>query len=116
MDTEGQSIVELVKMMLRGISTDATIDPVTAALHFEQHLNDLDLDFVHADGAGYIIDGADPVMFAEFTDDGVYFDEHHEHPQTLKVIQCALATLTHLEQLALMPDDDADDDSDDDWV
>jgi hypothetical protein len=115
MSTSEQGIVELVKMLLRGIRTEHTIDPKQAAEHFDEALQTLDLMYVHDDGAGYIIDGVDPVMFAEFTDDGVTLDEHHEHPRTLDVIHCALRTLTHMEMQSLLPDDD---DSTDDleWV
>ena len=112
MSTSEQGIVELVKMLLRGIRTEHTIDPSQAAQHFEQALETLDLMYVHDDGSGYIIDGVDPVMYAQFNDDGVTFDEHHEHPRTLDVIHCALRTLTHMKMQSLLPDDD---DSTDDW-
>ena len=115
MSTSEQCIVRLVQMLLRGIKTEHPIDPEQAAEHFDQALQTLDLIFVHDDGAGYIIDGVDPVMFAEFHNDGVSFDEHHEHPKTLEVIHCALRTLTHMELQTLLPDDDESTD-DFDWV
>lgn len=106
MSTSEQGIVRLVKMLLRGIRTEHPIDPEQAAEHFAQAIDALELLYVHNEGAGYIIDGAEPVMFAEFSDDGVTFDEHHEHPKTLDVIHCALQTLTHMELQTLLPDDD----------
>ena len=109
MGIEQQDILRLVRMMLRGISTDKTIDPLTAAGLFDTALDDLDLFFIHDDGAGYVTDGVEPVMYAEFSDDGVSFDDHHEHPQTLHVIRCALQAITDAENAP------ADDDSDDDW-
>jgi hypothetical protein len=115
MSTSEQGIVRLVKMLLRGIRTEHTIDPEQAAEHFDKALQTLDLMYVHDDAAGYILDGVEPVMFAEFTDDGVTFDEHHEHPKTLDVIHCALNTLTHMEMQTLLPDED-DSTDDFDWV
>jgi len=115
MSTSEQGIVRLVKMLLRGIRTEHTIDPELAAAHFEGALDTLDLVYIHDDAAGYILDGVEPVMFAEFTDDGVTFDEHHEHPKTLDVIHCALNTLTHMELQTLLPDED-DSTDDFDWV
>lgn len=106
MSTSEQGIVRLVKMLLRGIRTNHPIDPEQAAEHFAQAIDALELLYVHDDAAGYIIDGVEPVMYAEFTDDGVTFDEHHEHPKTLDVIHCALQTLTHMELQTLLPDDD----------
>lgn len=109
MGIEQQDILTLVRMMLRGISTDTIIDPLTAARLFEVSLDDIDLLFIHDDGAGYVTDGVEPVMYADFAPDGVSFDEHHEHPQTLHVIRCALQAITEAEHIQ------SDDDSDDDW-
>ena len=111
-----KSIVHLVQMLLRGISTDTPIDPIKAGEHFETAIESMDLCYVHHDGIGYVMDGANEVMLVHFTNDGVEFDEHHEHPSTLRVIQTALHTLTHLEQKFLMCVEDDDDDDDWDWV
>jgi hypothetical protein len=111
------SIARLVRMMLRGIRTDAVIDVISAAEYFEDALMDnLALEFKHLDGAGYVYDDTEIVMHVEFTADGVTFGEHHEHPDTLKVIQCALHTLTHFEQMLLMSDDEDSTSEVDDWV
>jgi hypothetical protein len=119
MSTDDMNIVTLVRMMMRGIRTDTPIDPLQAAAHFEQVLQtNLDLMYTHRLGAGYVHDDSEPVLYAEFTVDGVTFDEHHEHDDTLRVIQCALHTLTHCEQMHLQlqqtPDDD--DSESDEWV
>lgn len=110
------NLVEMIKMMMRGITSSVPVDPIVAAAHFEVTVDaELDLLYVHHDGIGYVIDGTDEVMLVHFTHDGVEFDEHTEHPQTLKVIQCALHTLTHLETELVVSDDD--DDSDDfEWI
>lgn len=111
------SITRLVRMMMRGIKTDAVIDVVSAAEYFEDALSDtLALDFRHLDGAGYVYDDSEIVMHVEFITDGVVFGEHHEHPDTLRIIQCALHTLTHFEQMLLMSDDEDSTSEDDDWV
>jgi hypothetical protein len=104
------SIVELVGMLLRGIETAIPIDPIRAGEHFETAIESLDLMFCHSDGIGYVMDGDSEVMLVHFTNDGVEFDEHHEHPLTLRVIQTALHTLTHLEQTF-----GVDEDSESDW-
>ena len=115
MDTSDTSIVTLVRMLLRGIKTDATIEPITAAHHFAEAVQTLDLTYITSQGKGYVLDDKlDGVMYVEFEVDGVVFDDHHEHPKTLKVIQCALGTLTHLEQMALQQIDN--DSESDDWV
>ena len=111
------TISEMIRMLLRGITSNVPVDPIEAAAHFEVTLDtELELTYAHHDGIGYVIDGLDEVMLVHFTNDGVEFDEHTEHPQTLRVIQCALHTLTHLE-VVLMESFDDDDDSDDfDWI
>lgn len=114
MSMSKQTIMGLVRLMMQGIKTDTQIDPVTAALHFSQGVQSLDLKYEHYQGLGYVIDGDDDVMQVHFVSDGVQFDDHHEHPQTLHVIKCALNALTHCEHLALLPDDDDSDDFD--WV
>ena len=111
------SIAQLVRMMMRGIKTDAVIDVVSAAEYFEDAVSDnLALDYRHLDGAGYVYDDAEIVMHVEFIADGVVFGEHHEHPDTLRIIQCALHTLTHFEQMLLMSDDEDSTSEVDDWV
>jgi len=115
MDTSDISIVTLVRMLLRGIKTDETIDPITAAHHFAESVQTLDLTYITSQGKGYVLDDdLDGVMYVEFTSDGVDFDDHHEHPQTLKVIQCALNTLTHMEMMTQLQIDD--DSESDEWV
>jgi len=120
MSIDTSNIVPLVRMMLRGIRTDTPIDPLQAAAHFAEMLDtNLDLMYTHRLGAGYVHDDDEPVLYAEFSVDGVTFDEHHEHHDTLRVIQCALHTLTHCEQMHLLQtsDDDDDDDSEsDEWI
>ena len=111
-----KSIVQLVHMLLRGISTDSPIDPIKAGEHFETAVESLDLYYVHHDGIGYVMDGDSEVMLVHLTNDGVEFDEHHEPPSTLRVIQTALHTLTHCEQQYLMCVEDDDDDDDWEWV
>lgn len=112
-----KSITQLVRMMLRGIETAVPIDPLQAAQHFETTIKEMGLFYAHHDGVGYVLDDDDEVMMVHFKDDGVDFDEHHEHPQTLKVIQCVLNSLTHMENQSLFGPDETDDDSDDfDWV
>ena len=106
-----QSIVQLVKMMMRGIETNTVIDPIVAANHFETSIESLDLTYVHHNGVGYVWDGDDEVMLVNFTNDGVEFDEHHEHPKTLRVIQCVLRTLTYMEE-SQMIEDESESDSD----
>lgn len=115
MSTSEKGIAELVSMLLRGIRTEHTIDPKQAAEHFDTALQTLYLFYAHEDGLGYVIDGVDPVMYVEFNEDGVTFDEHHEHPRTLDVIHCALRTLTHMELQTLLHDED-DSTDDFDWV
>jgi len=111
------SIARLVRMMLRGIKTEIEIDVTSAAEYFEDALSDtLALDYRHLDGAGYVYDDTEIVMHVEFIADGVTFGEHHEHPDTLKVIQCALHTLTHFEQMLLLTDDEDSTSEVDDWV
>jgi hypothetical protein len=115
--SEKRSIVELVGLLLRGIETATPINPIKAGDHFETAIEELELCYVHCDGSGYVMDGDNEVMLVHFTHDGVEFDEHHEHPLTLRVIQTALHTLTHCEQLLLMcVDDDDSDDDDFEWV
>lgn len=113
MEIDTDNILTLVKMMLRGISTEKVIDPLAAARLFEVALDEIDLFYIHDDGAGYVTDGVDPVLFAEFSTDGVCFDDHHEHPQTLLVIKCALQAITEAEHVQT-DDDDSDDDFE--WV
>lgn len=111
MNIEQRSISELVRMMLRGIQTEHTIDPVASANHFEHSVqSNLGLEYVHQYGMGYVLDGDDGVMYVHFTPDGVEFDDHHEHPQTLRVIHCVLNTLTHMEMQTVIQDDDDSDD------
>jgi|SRR6056300_1199865 len=100
-----QSIVQLVKMMMRGIDTNTVIDPIAAATHFETSIESLDLMYVHHEGIGYVWDEDDPVMMVQFTIDGAEFDEHHEHPKTLRVIQCVLRTLTYMEESQMIEDE-----------
>ncbi len=111
-----KSITQLVRMMLRGIETTVPINPLQAAKHFERTIKELDLFYAHHEGVGYVLDDDDEVMMVHFKDDGVDFDEHHEHPDTLKVIQCVLNTLTHMEN-QFQCGDETDDESDDfDWI
>jgi len=115
--SEKRSIVELVQLLLRGIETATPIDPIIAAKCFETAIESLDLYYVHDDGIGYVMDGGEEVMLVHFTHDGVEFDEHHEHPLTLRVIQTALHTLTRCEELFLIGGGDDDSDDDDlEWV
>jgi hypothetical protein len=117
MSSTSYTIAEMIRMMLRGITSNVPVDPVEAAHHFECILDsELDLVYAHHDGIGYVIDGVDEVMLVHFTHDGVEFDEHTEHPLTLRVIQCALHTLTHLENELVMSFDDDDDSDDMEWV
>lgn len=106
-----QTIMGLVRLMMQGIRTDTQIDPVTAAQHFSTGVQSLDLKYEHYQGLGYVIDGDDDVMQVHFVSDGVQFDDHHEHPQTLHVIKCALNAL--YSSAFLFDDDDSDDF---DWV
>ena len=111
-----KSITQLVRMMLRGIETTVPINPLQAAQHFEKTIKELNLFYAHHEGVGYVLDDDDEVMMVHFKDDGVDFDEHHEHPDTLKVIQCVLNTLTHMEN-QFQCGDETDDESDDfDWI
>jgi len=111
-----KSIVELVGMLLRGITTDTIIDPLAAAALFAQSVQSLDLRYEHDAGIGFVIDDDEnDVMQVTFEPDGVSFSDHHEHDKTLMVIHCALNTLTHLE-LVGTSEPAADDDDWDDWI
>ena len=109
------SIARMVRMMMRGITTNTSIDPIASADHFEETVKELDLRYFHCDGMGYVVDGDDDVMMVHFTPDGAEFHDHHEHPKTLQVIQCVLHTLTHMEHLQLDPVVDEESDSDE-WI
>lgn len=118
MSTDDLSIVQLVQLLLRGIQTDTPIDPLEAAKHFDKCLEPMGLMFTHRNAAGYVHDDDAPVMYAAFTADGVTFDDHTEHDDTLRVIHIALHTLTHCEQtyMQLQQTPDDDDSESDEWV
>lgn len=115
MSISEKNIVELVGMMMRGITTGIMVDPLRAAEIFADYIDDLGGEYAHIKGIGYVMFDDDDVMMVEWQADGVVFDDHHEHPQTLNVIREALRTLTKLEEEMLMPS--AEEDSDDmEWV
>ncbi len=111
MSISDRNIVELVAMMMRGIVSKVLVNPTTAAESFQKRIEELGADYAHADGLGYVtVDGTD-VMMVHWTNEGVEFDDHHEHPLTLDLIKEALNVLNHIEEIQ------TEDDSEDwEWV
>ena len=71
-------------MMMRGIVSKVLVNPITAAESYQKRIEEL---------------GADDVMMVHWTNDGVEFDDHHEHPLTLDLIKEALNVLNHIEEI-----------------
>jgi len=111
MSISNKTIVEMVAMLLRGITCKVPVNPNMAAEMFEKRLLDIDVDFAHSDGVGYVTYNGDDIMFVQWMEDGVEFDEHHEHPKTLDVCRVALEVLTDIE---MMDEEDSSDDME--WV
>ena len=117
MSISDRNIVELVSMLMRGIVSKVLVNPTTAAESFQKRIEELGADYAHADGLGYVtVDGTD-VMMVHWTNDGVEFDEHTEHPMTLDFIKIALDVLQDQQRKleSCQTDEDSDDD-DFEWV
>ena len=68
-------------------------------------------DYAHADGLGYVTVNGEDVMMVHWTNDGVEFDDHNEHPMTFDLLKEALNVLNHIEEIQ------TEDDSEDwEWV
>ena len=112
MNITDHTIAELVKMLLRGIQSPVSVDPIAAANRFQKKVEAVGADYPHYDGCGWLYLNDDDVMLVHWTGDGVEFDEHSEHPLTLDFIKLALEVLEELERL-----DSDDEDSDDlEWI
>lgn len=111
--------LKLVHALLRGIASDEQIDPQVHAEHFQGLIFDWGGEYLYdQDFSGEVTLEGDVIMVVHWEDDGVSFDEHHEHPDTLNVIRVALQTLQNIQEGNYLPDDDTDDDPADwdDWV
>jgi hypothetical protein len=115
MSISDKRITELVVMLMRGISTTIPVDPEEAANIFQGKIEEIGGDYAHSQGVGYVTWEGDDVMLVDWQPDGVVFDDHHEHKQTLNVIRQALNTLNFLEEQYLSPEEDSSE-SDMEWI
>jgi len=116
MSLTDKRITELVVMLMRGISTSIPVDPEEAAAIFQGKVEEMGADYAHAHGVGYVTWDGEDVMLVDWQHDGVVFDDHHEHPQTLHIIKQALNTLNELEEQYYLPVKEEDSDDDMEWI
>eukprot|EP00918_Siedleckia_nematoides_P000031 GHVU01000078.1.p1 GENE.GHVU01000078.1~~GHVU01000078.1.p1 ORF type:complete len:113 (-),score=20.95 GHVU01000078.1:238-576(-) len=104
-------IIDLVKVLCNGIKSNGMIDPVAHANLFEQKIwEDLDGDYTHQDGIGYVcLDGED-IVLVHWLDDGVTFQDHTFHDEMMKVVRAALYTMNELEE-----QNETEDEPSEDW-
>lgn len=105
-------VIQIVKTLLNGIKATSAINPVAHANLFQEKIElELDGEFFHKDGLGWVqLDGEDVVM-VQWVEDGVYFDDHTYHDDLLKIVRAALNTLNEIEE------NQNDEDTEDlDWI
>ena len=103
-------VIKIVKTLLNGIRAEGPINPVAHANLFQEKIElELDGDYFHKDGLGWVqLDGVDVVM-VQWVEDGVHFDDHSYHDDLLKIVREALNTLNEIEE--------NDEDTDEmDWI
>ena len=103
-------VIKIVKTLLNGIRAEGPINPVAHANLFQEKIElELDGDYFHKDGLGWVqLDGEDVVM-VQWVEDGVHFDDHSYHDDLLKIVREALNTLNEIEE--------NDEDTDEmDWI
>ena len=92
-------VIKIVKTLLNGIRAEGPINPVAHANLFQEKIElELDGDYFHKDGLGWVqLDGVDVVM-VQWVEDGVHFDDHSYHDDLLKIVREALNTLNEIEE------------------
>ena len=106
-------LTDLFRTLLKGIKSGHPINPVAHANLFQEKIElDLDGDFFHVDGIGYVRLEDEDVVLVQWVEDGVYFDEHSFHDDLLKIIRAALNTMNEIGERT----DDDEDSTDFDWI
>lgn len=106
-------LTDLFRTLLKGIKAGHPINPVAHANLFQEKIElDLDGDFFHVDGIGYVRLEDEDVVLVQWVEDGVYFDEHSFHDDLLKIIRAALNTMNEIGERT----DDDEDSTDFDWI
>ena len=92
-------VIKIVKTLLNGIRAEGTINPVAHANLFQEKIElELDGDYFHKDGLGWVqLDGEDVVM-VQWVEDGVHFDDHTYHDDLLKIVREALNTMNEIQE------------------
>ena len=111
MSISDRNIVELVGMLLRGIVSKVLVNPITAAESYQKRIEEMGADYAHADGLGYVTVNGEDVMMVHWTNHGVEFDDHHEHPMTFDLLKEALNVLNHIEEIQTEEDSE-----DGEWI
>lgn len=105
-------VIKVFKTLLNGIKATGPINPVAHANLFQEKIElELDGDFFHKDGIGWVQLNGEDVIMVQWVDDGVHFDEHTFHDDLLKIVRAALNTLNEIEE------NQNDEDTEDlDWI
>jgi len=86
-------------MLMNGIQSDRPIDPFTHAKFFEELCEVNGFDFSHDSTEGIVFDElCQQVCFVQWTSEGVNFEQHTYHQDTLGIIRLALHTMQSLEE------------------
>jgi hypothetical protein len=92
-------ITRLVSMLMNGIRSDAPIDPCQHADFFTDLCAAHGWDFSHDSTEGYVFNkDAEIICYVQWEEDGVSFEQHTYHEDTLHVIRLALNTLQAMEE------------------
>jgi hypothetical protein len=106
-------VLQIVKTLMNGIKSTGPIDPVAHADLFQEKIEvELDGEYFHNNGIGWVQLNGQDVILVQWVDDGVHFDDHTYHDDMLKIVRAALNTLNEIEE---RPDDD-DTDDDMEWI
>lgn len=103
------SIVNLVQMLMRGISSNIEIDPIVVANHFEGLVAQLGAEYVHVDGVGYVFIDDEKMLLVNWIEEGCEFYEHTGHLRALEIIRAAMIAIQDFE-CGLLNEEDSDSD------
>jgi len=109
----------VIKTLLKGIKSDFDIDPIDAANRFQVALLELDCEFHHKDGSGYVFYNDELELLAYWEIDGVRFQDIKINSRTLPIIQVALMIISEMDEETInksLPEEDSDSDTEDLWL